>query len=110
MLNVGQLLDKNGAFAGKLNARRYQGSIVLKPVEKRGDNSPDFDIVAAEGFQTGSAWWKAGKNSRFLTLTLDNDGMSEPLYLTAFPVAGSSGEFDVVWSRPKLQKEATQAA
>jgi uncharacterized protein (DUF736 family) len=115
MHTVGQLTYNIEAdeFKGRIASRSFTGKVVLKKVSKRSAEAPDYAVFdAVEGYQTGSVWLKKfnNKEGSFLSITLDNDGMVQPLHVTAFPQDDNKNTLDVIWKREKVintQKTAT---
>jgi|GEM_PF-2399216 len=89
--------------------------------EKRGDNSPDYDVYARGPggyFQAGKAWVKPMKaGGDMLSITFDAPTMARPVYVAAFPDdedrqpkgAKSPMQYTLQWSRPRAGVKASAA-
>lgn len=117
-MNIGKLTRKqleSGRYSFRGSIRTLRHSLRLQidanPNKKAGvDDSPDFVVfaVAADGelIECGLAWLKTvkhgeGKGRQFLSLLLDDESMTTPLNVAAFPASSDGLTWDVVWNRPR---------
>lgn len=84
----------------------------IEAVEKRGADSPDFQVYARDAgdlIPIGSAWKKTANRGRevtnFLSITLDDPSFAAPLNVAAFP-DDAGDTFRVVWNRPRQMRDA----
>ena len=82
----------------------FSTQLHLRPIEKSGDKEPDYRIVAetSEGtIEVGAAWKrKSEKGQDFLSVSMDDPGLSYPLNAALF--RSESGDSAVlVWNRKK---------
>lgn len=93
-------------YTGELLFSRYQGPITLERVESSNRDAPKFRIknprIQNQDYaEIGAVWEKTPRNGgdKFLDLKLE-DAMFGPyaVWLKAFRVKGSEGEWDIVWN------------
>ncbi len=103
-------------YMGQIAMQGAQGDIALIPRrDRRSDRSPDFDVkIIAPGRDwmiAGAAWIKPFKDGSgaFFSLTIDHPGLSQPIYVSAFPddaekqpkEAEHPINYSIVWGRPR---------
>jgi uncharacterized protein (DUF736 family) len=121
MATVGYLQrSEGGGVHGVIQTLTFGAKISLRrnPDWKQGDDrAPVARVYAGTPGEPeiGAAWLKTvqrGDNAgmRFYTLTIDDPSLAQPLYLTAYPVKGQEGRYDVVWQRPRTKVAPGPAA
>lgn len=116
--------NKPTVYMGEVSLQGAAGELALIPkARKFKESSPDFEIKlrspGRDWHVVGAAWIKGFKNAdgSFLSLTFDHPGLSQPIYVAAFPddpedqpkEADEPIFYSIQWGRPKKTKEAAAA-
>lgn len=114
-MDIGFLSLKDGSFSGRVRTLAHRLNVEFEPIaaaDKRGGESPDFQVYARDGgdlVPLGSAWKKTTSRGaavvNFLSITLDDPSFPAPLNVAAFPdEAGDT--WRIVWTRPRQARDA----
>ena len=104
-------------YRGFIDLASFSANVFLVPFAGQKETAPDFKIKVQtkSGWReiSGGAWIKESERvegGKFLSLTLDDDDMERPVYVTAFPDDDKPEEvFNVVWSRAKAKADGGRA-
>lgn len=117
-LTAGQ--TKGGAryFRGHIESPAVAGKFRFRPYQGRSEQAPDYKIdrldpETGQVFEDcGAAWVKAlREGGTFLSITLDDETMEQPLHCAAFlDEEGDGDTWRVMWGRAKRKSRATAAA
>ena len=114
MADIGHLERvSNTVFRGKIRTLTHKLKIELHHNDdKRGQESPDFLVVADEGgdlVDIGAAWLRTvqargnNKGRSFLSITLDDPSFPAALNVAAFEPDGEGLPWQITWNRPRQQ-------
>lgn len=113
-------LNGRTAYEGHIRTLDYQLSIkLIENPYKTGDNMPDYKVFAkghsGQEIEIGSAWKNKSsvkmigdEKIEYLSISIDDPSMPQPLNVAAFP-SNESGTWNVVWSRTKVKKSENAA-
>ena len=101
MNTIGTFRQDGENFIGNVNTLAFSGSVTIEPIrEKRGENSPDFQVFARSNrAQVGAARKKlseAGKD--YLSMRLDDPSFPAPIFCRLVRFEGEEGH-RLIWSR-----------
>ncbi len=116
MAKIGYLtVYNNGSYEelhGEIRTLAFQMSVRLVPDAMRtNEKAPDYvayvDSAHGDGIEVGAAWKKSklqadGSMLEFLSLTIDDMSLPQPLNVAAFP---SENGFDISWRRRQSRNE-----
>ena len=106
MANIGTFTADKDGFAGTIRTLTLNVKAKLVPNEdKTRENSPDFRVEAAGGYDVGAAWSKTSEAGRnYLSVVLDDPSFPAAVYARLYE--GEDGKHDLIWSRSKPQPAA----
>ena len=90
--------NSKGEFTGVIKTLTLNTKATLRPVEKDGEKSPDFRIIAGD-MDIGAGWKKTSRKDRdFISVKLDDPSFPAPVYGT-LSETDTAGEYALIWSR-----------
>jgi uncharacterized protein (DUF736 family) len=102
---IGKFTHEVTKFVGHIKTLGFESDVVIQPVAKHGEKSPDYRLVDKQGFEIGIAYEGISeRQNRYLTVYLDS-----PTFPESFRCAlvNSENGWQLKWERPK-QKDATK--
>ena len=101
MANIGSFKKAGEEYKGSIITLSVQAKNVrIVPEDGRSnDNAPSHRVLVGEA-EVGAAWAKRTNDGRpYLSLKIDDPSFTAPIFPQLFE--GETGEFDLVWSRPR---------
>ncbi|MCK6438832.1 MAG: DUF736 domain-containing protein [Planctomycetes bacterium] len=96
MTTIGTFTRKDDAFTGSIKTLALDAKITITPVEKNGDNAPDYRVFAGKT-EIGAGWVRTSKGGRdYVSLKLDDPAFAAPLYAN---LVERDGSFNLLWNR-----------
>ena len=106
-MNIGSVSqNSSGNLVGFIQSLALDLSIVLRPVTRRHERSPSFDIlarnVAGRYIAIGAFWEKPNSKTGeiYYSGRIEDPSLAEPMNIVAFPQEDRS--LSIAWSRPNL--------
>ena len=92
---------EDGVFEGEINTLTLNAELRIKPVEKSGDNGPDFRVYRSDtDVEVGAGWQKTSqKGNPYGSINIDDPVFPHPMW-TALTKRDDGG-YDLKWSRPR---------
>lgn len=122
MSTIGKLkiVNREGLMEGEFATLSLALKLQLQPngLSDADTNDPTHDVFAmgthGKPVNVGAGWTKtikrgANEGARFVSFTVDDPSLPEPINLSAFPSA-RQGELDIVWKRARGAAAARPAA
>lgn len=103
MSNIGTFTFANDQFSGAIRTLHQTIKCRIVPVaDKRNDESPDYRVVAGNGYELGAAWAKVSRNDRgYLSVSIDDPSLPAPIYARLLESSDKPGEHELLWSRAR---------
>ena len=97
MTTIGTFTREGDAFVGSIATLTLKAKVTIKPVEKTGDQAPDYRVYAGT-VELGAAWSQKSKaENSYLSVKLDDPSLPAPIFARLLGL--DSDEQDLVWSR-----------
>jgi uncharacterized protein (DUF736 family) len=102
MSSIGTFSFANEQFSGNVRTLNLNLKVRIVPVtDKRSDDSPDYRVIAGNGYELGAAWAKVSRNDRgYLSVSIDDPALPAPIYARLIP-SETAGQHDLLWSRAR---------
>jgi uncharacterized protein (DUF736 family) len=102
MSSIGTFTFANEQFTGTIRSLNLSIKVRIVPVtDKRSDDSPDYRVVAGNGYELGAAWARVSRNDRgYLSVSIDDPSLPAPIYARLIESA-TAGEHELLWSRAR---------
>ena len=103
MSSIGTFSFANEQFSGSVRTLNLTIKCRIVPVaDKRSEDSPDYRIVAGNGYELGVAWAKVSRNDRgYLSVSIDDPSLPAPIYARLIESSDTPGEHELLWSRAR---------
>lgn len=103
MSNIGTFTFANEQFSGAIRTLHLSAKCRIVPVaDKRNDDSPDYRVVAGNGYELGAAWTKRSRADRaYLSVSIDDPSLPAPIYARLIESTDKPGEHELLWSRAR---------
>ncbi len=103
MSRIGTFTFSNEQFTGSVQTLNLNIKCRIAPVaDKRTDDSPDYRVVAGNGYELGVAWAKVSRADRgYLSIAIDDPSLPAPIYARLIESGATPGEHDLLWSRAR---------
>jgi uncharacterized protein (DUF736 family) len=94
---IGTFTREGTNFVGTIATLTVRTKATIRPVEKTGDQAPDFR-VSAGSVEIGAGWTTTSKNNReYVSVKLDDPSFPGPIYCRL--VGLEDKEQSLLWSR-----------
>lgn len=94
---IGTFTREGENFVGSIATLTVKTKATIRPVEKTGEQAPDFRISAGS-VEIGAGWSATSKNKRdYVSVKLDDPSFSGPIFCRL--VGLDTNEQALVWSR-----------
>lgn len=103
-------------YMGEIDVAGIKGRCALRPLEKRSERSPDYELLIERGgryINFGAAWIKSPQagGEDFLSINVDHELLQDAVNCAAFPPSeeDDGDEWAIVWGRPRGGKARAAA-
>jgi uncharacterized protein (DUF736 family) len=92
--------QENGGYAGSIETLTFTTRAIFQPLERRGENSPDFRITFGLS-EIGAAWRKAANGGEgYLSVSLDDPSLTAPINCRLVK-SGAEHSYSLIWERDR---------
>jgi uncharacterized protein (DUF736 family) len=96
MAIIGNFTKQDNAYLGTIATLSVTAKTTITPVEKKGEQSPDFRVLAGKA-EIGAAWKATSKaGSSYISVKLDDPSFSAPIFCR---LTETDKGHSLIWSR-----------
>ena len=103
MARIGTFTFSNDTFTGTVTTLALTAKVRIVPNDKRSEDSPDYRVLTANGYELGAAWARIARGSEraYLSVVLDDPSLAHQIWARLIESADRPGEHDLLWSRAR---------
>jgi uncharacterized protein (DUF736 family) len=91
--------QEDGSFEGNIATLTNSREVVLFPLAKKGDKSPDYRIMFGS-YDIGAVWKNQGDNGEYLSVKLDDPAFPAPVNCRLVK-ADKERSYSLIWERDR---------
>ena len=97
MAIIGNFTKQDNAYQGTIATLSVNAKATITPVEKTGEQSPDFRVFAGNKVEIGAAWTATSKaGNPYISVKLDDPSFPAPIFCRLME---SDKGHSLIWSR-----------
>ena len=97
MAIIGTFTKQDNAYQGTIATLSVNAKATITPIEKTGEQSPDFRVIAGKSAEIGAGWSTTSKaGNAYISVKLDDPSFAAPIFCR---LVESDKGHTLIWTR-----------